>query len=518
MKKYCDLARSQLPSDAARKDFRETVKKSKNAFYRKKLEDANKNLDAFQIAKWHKTKENFHIPPLIDLLSLNSPPTQSNQEKRNILFNNLLQNHSNLTLDELSNAVLNAGNTTPGKDGTPTAVLRLAWAHTSRLIIELFQSCINTGHHPQCFRTEIVIVIGKPNKADMSSPRSYRPIALLSVLGKGLERLVARRMAWTAIRFKVISQHQFGALPLRSSVDLTTCLTHDVEIALAKGETASVATLDIKGVFDAVLLGRLIRRLREQDSSAHLCNWISSFATGMKVCIRLDSEEGTPRDIIYGLPQGSSIPPILFMLYLSPLFRLDNLRKSFGYPDDVAILETSPSLDTNADRIGTAVNQVVSCVAENPAHPYLKWLGVHFDRKLSFKHHAQVQTAKAPKVARAIRCFGNTISEVPPHLSRQAVAVCVLPIAHFAAETWWPGRTRKKGRKTVSIRVGSHLAVLDKLYSTVARAILPAYRTTPWAALLREAGLQPAELTPDTISIRAAIRTRRLNSRHPLFV
>ncbi|KAI1004471.1 hypothetical protein K3495_g3743 [Podosphaera aphanis] len=203
------------------------------------------------------------------------------------------------------------------------------------------------------------------------------------------------------------------------------------------------------------------------------------------------------------------------MLYISPLFVLDNPRNSFGYADDVAILETSSSLDTNANKIGTAINQVVPW---NPARPYLKWLGVHFDRKLSFKHHAQIQTAKALKVARAISCLGNTISAVPPHLSRQAAVAYLLPIAHFAAETWWSGRTRKKGWKTVSNRVGGHLAVLDKLYSTVARAILPAYRTTPRAALLREAGLQPAELAPETISIRAVIRTRRLDSRHPLFV
>ena len=84
------------------------------------------------------------------------------------------------------------------------------------------------------------------------------------MLGKGLERLIAKRMAWIAIKYKVLASHQFGALPLRSSVDLTTCLTHDVETALVKGQTASVATLDIKGAFDAVLPGRLIRRLREQ--------------------------------------------------------------------------------------------------------------------------------------------------------------------------------------------------------------------------------------------------------------
>lgn len=106
----------------------------------------------------------------------------------------------------------------------------------------------------------------------MSYPRSYRPIALLSVLGKGLERVVARRMSWLAIQHEILVRQQFGALPKRSSVDLTTCLTHDVETALTRNETATVATLDIKGAFDAVLPGWLVRRLREQGWPAHLCN------------------------------------------------------------------------------------------------------------------------------------------------------------------------------------------------------------------------------------------------------
>ncbi|KAI0990932.1 hypothetical protein K3495_g17255, partial [Podosphaera aphanis] len=176
----------------------------------------------------------------------------------------------------------------------------------------------------------------------MSSPRSYRPIALLSVLGKGLERVVARRMSWIAIRIKVLATQHFGALPLRSSVDLTTCLTHDVEAALAKGLTASVATLDIKGAFDTVLPGRLVKRLREQGWPPNLCNWIGSFATERTVYIRLDGEVGAPRAINCELPQGSPISPILFMLYTSPLYKLEGLRNAFGYADDVAIMESSP--------------------------------------------------------------------------------------------------------------------------------------------------------------------------------
>ncbi|KAI0999655.1 hypothetical protein K3495_g8545 [Podosphaera aphanis] len=206
------------------------------------------------------------------------------EDKRDVLFRNLLQNQSDtedislstptvpttslpfpdLTIEEVSRSILGAGNTNPGKDQIPTAVFRLAWPQISDIILNLFQECINIGHHPQCFRTAIIAIIGKPNKADMTNPQAYQPIALLSVLGKGLKRIVEKRMSWIAINFKVLASQKFGALSLRSSVDLTTCLTRDVEAALSKGLTTSVATLDIKGAFDTVLPGRFIKRLREQ--------------------------------------------------------------------------------------------------------------------------------------------------------------------------------------------------------------------------------------------------------------
>lgn len=78
-------------------------------------------------------------------------------------------------------------------------------------MLEIFQACIDIGYHPRCFRTAILTTIGKPSKADMTSPSSYRPIALLSVFSKGLERLVARCMAWISIKFKIIAHQQFGA-------------------------------------------------------------------------------------------------------------------------------------------------------------------------------------------------------------------------------------------------------------------------------------------------------------------
>ena len=101
----------------------------------------------------------------------------------------------------------------------------------------------------------ILVIISKPNKVDRSSPRSYKLIVLLSILSKGLKWLLVHKMAWLTVTLQVTNSQQFGALPLRLSVNLITCLTHDVEKALMSGYKASLLTMDVKGAFDIVLLG-----------------------------------------------------------------------------------------------------------------------------------------------------------------------------------------------------------------------------------------------------------------------
>ena len=131
-------------------------------------------------------------------------------------------------------------------------------------------------------------------------------------------------------------------------------------------------------------------------------------------------------------------------------------------------------------------------ITVNQRNLYLKWLGIHFDRKLTFRKNVHVQASKALKVTNVLRSLGNTVQGVSPRLSRKVIKSCILPIAHFGTPTWWPGKTREKGDQIISNRVGSHLDILDKVHKACARVILPAYRATPTSVPFRESGLGPA--------------------------
>lgn len=103
-------------------------------------------------------------------------------------------------------------------------------------------------------------------------------------------------------------------------------------------------------------------------------------------------------------------------------------------------------------------------ITEKPGILHIIWFSVLFDRKLTFKWHAESQCSKAVKVCNALSCMGNTSRGISSNiLCRDAVAY-VLLIAYYAAETWWPGRKRAGLLRTISNRADTILNRSEKIY------------------------------------------------------
>jgi hypothetical protein len=237
-------------------------------------------------------------------------------------------------------------------------------------------------------------------------------------------------------------------------------------------------------------------------------------------------------EILCGLSQDLLVSPILFLLYISPLFRLGRPKARFGYADDAAILAISLSLEINCQSLLESLQEILnwgstegitfapdkyelihftrriadqdpSCtlsvsagqitISENTTRPYLRWLGFLFDKKLSFKYHVKDLASKALTIANALRKV------------------------YFGAETWWPGRARPGPRiGSISNQVQGHLDQITKAILAGVRVILPVYRTTSIPVLHQESGFSPAEVELDYIAASATVCLRRLDPYHPL--
>lgn len=119
-------------------------------------------------------------------------------------------------------------------------------------------------------------------------------------------------------------------------------------------------TLDNKVHLMPLYRDAFFRRLREQGWPESLVRWVASFTTGRTVQIRLNGVISPSQNITCSLPQGPPISLILFMLYISPNFKLGNQQMKYGYANDVAILAISNSLAENistlSDSLGAAID------------------------------------------------------------------------------------------------------------------------------------------------------------------
>jgi ribonuclease HI len=560
----------------ARDSMRRTVRQAKQKYWHGKIAEVSGGKDIFGMIKWAHSTGCFHSPPLRDEAAgeVRTEP----HKKQELLQQVLLQRAASkpdipvswtscrspaclpfpeVTTHEIQNSLLNTGNTTPGTDNVPATVLRKAWRHIQPPVEKLFRACLRIGWHPTPFREATLVVLPKPNR-DPAIPRSYRLIALLSTLGKGLERLVARRLAWTAVQEKVLHPQHFGALPGRAATDLVAAAVHDIEESWARGRVVSLLTLDIKGAFDAVLPGRMVKRLQEQGWPANLIRWVESFMTGRTGKIRMDGMLGDLFSIPAGVPQGSPVSPILFMLFIQPMFFLGSLQRKrarSGYADDIALLCAGASLEENittlqedfkllhtwADCEGLTFDiakselahfsrrknssnpsirletgHQIHLLAATPRDRSIRYLGIWLDRKLGFRKHVETMAAKGRRVASGIQALSNTVRGAPVQLLRQAVQACVLTVLCYGAEAWWPGSTRIARGREVCNQVASHVNKLDLVLRDAIRGALPVYKTTPIPALHREIGIQPMKLALDHRRAAFAARIKRLDSRHPL--
>ena len=567
-------ASSEEEKKQASKNFKRTIRRNKRLYWRNAIDNMKCTKDVFQAVKWNRTEGNFPISPLREGDTIHVTPSA----KADFLCRALLQKdpgaadiepkplggHSPslpfppIKEPEARRAVSHTKNSTPGQDGIPSSILKKAWPLLGKAITFLYNQCLEEGWHPTPFRQATLVAIPKPGKRDRSSPRSYRLIALLSVLGKGLERILARRLAWTAIKHQVLHPQQFGALPARAASDLATCLIHDIEDARARGLKTTMLTLDIKGAFDAVLAGRLNQRLQDQGWPSKLIHWVASFTNNRTASLRLGDFTSQAFQVSAGLPQGSPISPILFMLFIEPLFKIGSIqarRGRFGYADDICQIVTSSSLETNTQILeGLAAELQLWGLQEgllfdldkteiqhfsrnsqdsNPAllihsgngqhhiqPPHksqaVRWLGIWFDRRLTFLPHCRAMAARARQTAAGIQSLANTARGVNARLLRQAVIACVLPVLTYGAEAWWPGISRAHKTSFISNGVKSALAHLGNTLRYAIRSILPAYRTTPIPILHRESAIPPMELILNHQRVLAHLRNTRLDNQHPV--
>lgn len=326
-----------------------------------------------------------------------------------------------------------------GPDGFHPRVLKEVLSEIVTPLQIIFSKSISSGTLPHQWKMGQVTPIFK--KGDRNTPGNYRPVSLTAVLCKVMESIVREHLMEHMMKNNLFCDEQHGFVPGRSCMtQLLTCIDDWTE-ALDRGEPLDAVYLDFKKAFDTVPHERLIQKLKSYGVDGKVRKWISSFLHDRKQRVSLNGHTSQWSDVTSGIPQGSVLGPILFVIFINDLPDVvSNVVKIFA--DDTKLYgpvteqkdrqQIQQDIDRLSDwsdtwqlKFNTSKCSVMHLGHNNPKQVYNmrdnsgvyqhleptaieKDLGVHVDDKLSFHQHVNTSVNKANRVLGIIkRTFTN---------------------------------------------------------------------------------------------------------------
>ncbi len=388
----------------------------------------------------------------------------------------------------------------PGPDRIHPRVLQECAQELSLPLFILFKKSINQGILPTDWKLASITPVYK-NKGSKHDSTNYRPISLTSVVCKILEKIIRKNIIYHMKINHLFASDQHGFMDGRScSTNLLTYLDKITQF-LDDKESVDIIYMDLQKAFDTVPHKRLLEKLKSYGIGGNILKWIESFLMGRQQQVIVNKTSSSKENMISGVPQGSVLGPILFVLYVNDLphyvtsqikifaddtkiFRkigntsdcetlqkdLSNLEKwacdwqMRYHPQKCEVLRVGsghPEFTYQMNNDGTTVNlEEVNSVKD---------LGVYVDSELDFSKHCNEMIKKANRILATIR---RTFHHLDASNMTPLYKSLVRPYLEYGVEAWSPTTKRDirllesiQRRATKLIPSLSHLSYQERLES-----------------------------------------------------
>ena len=265
-----------------------------------------------------------------------------------------------VTIQEIQLHLKKMKNKAPGEDNVDTILIKQAPTAYLQHLGQLFSTCIITGHFPSPWKIAVVTMIHKPGK-DPHNATSYRPISLLSHIGKLFERILTSRLTNHINSMGLLGIHQAGFRKGRATTDNIIRLSEDIHRNFNKKEITMAIFFDIEKAFDKVWHNGLKYRLLDTNLKLPkpTQSIIFSFLNNRQIKVKVASAISTPFTPQAGVPQGAVLSPLLFLLYISDIYYPPaTIAKVSQFADDLCYWSSSKCPNLAAKKLHTCITEI----------------------------------------------------------------------------------------------------------------------------------------------------------------
>lgn len=402
----------------------------------------------------------------------------------------------------------------PGLDGFTADICRYAIYTDAKVFLQIANKCLELACFPTPWKEAAIVVLRKPGKTDYSNVKSYRPIGLLSVLGKVLEKMMVRRIRWHLLPHA--NPAQYGFVPQRCTEDALYDLMQHIHHNLESKKTSVVVSLDIEGAFDSAWWPAVKCQILQKKCPQNLRRLINNYFEDRKVVVRYAGRQ-CERATQKGCVQGSIAGPTFWNVLLDPL--LNELQAKGvhcqAFADDVVLVFSGHEMDkiqykanlTLAHVHGWGIKnklkfapQKTNAMLITRKQKYdtprmqmggtdiqmvdeIKLLGLTIDKKLTFNSHVSRICKKAANLYKQLAKAAKIEWGLSPEIIRTIYVAVVEPVVLYASSVWAPAADKALVKKQ-----------LYAIQRGFAQKICKSYRTVSLNAALVLARLLPLDL------------------------
>ncbi|KAF3799822.1 Retrovirus-related Pol polyprotein [Colletotrichum gloeosporioides] len=391
-------------------------------------------------------------------------------------------------------------------------------------LTRIMNACLRLEYHPDEFKRSITVVLRKPDRTDFSLPKSWRPVALLSCLGKLLERVVAKRIQELAVKHRLIPRMQFG-FPGRCTTKCIESLLSPVYRGFCvktrnrKKWRSTLLSLDISGAYDHVNRPELLRILVRKGKPDWIVNFIWSFLSDRRTMLRFPGynfERLHPDLNVFAF----SYVDDSYILVTSRTFK-ENCEILEMYHEQVMEWATPNGIRFDPGKYkvmhftrnekcdlcpkisGLTVKHVINNSVDPEAPKHLRILGVMVDPALKWDAHIANLESKVKKKLGFLKRISSSV--MGPNLidMRRLYITSVRPIITYACACWFVLADGKGQQFRITKKL---IARLDRLQRECLVNISGAYNQTPVMVLQKELNIEPIEVALHRIAMAHRVR------------